>query len=323
MGRHSSDSEEDSRSHRRKKHRRRSSSSSSGCRVTSRKKYGRTKSKSRSPSPSRTRRCRRRSNSSSSYESWKKRSSRSRSAELKRACRSRRSGSRSRARRSLSRHRRSQSHSSGKSNRKRSRSRSKTRDRSRRKTREDRGRDRDRDRDKERGKGRESISDKQGNAGHIKAALEHLTPAEQVKARLQMVLQAAAETDEVLKVKEKKEEEARKKKEEQSTLAEQVKRVKDIEAIESDSFVAQFFTSSRDNKKSTESTESGQDLASTVLSTCDDEQELPNIPTTIQYQENDSLAHLSLFIDKAEAKEKWLHRLITLRQERLMGSPVP
>ncbi|XP_041120830.1 serine/Arginine-related protein 53-like isoform X2 [Polyodon spathula] len=301
MGRHSSDSEEDSRSHRRKKHRRRSSSSSSGCRVTSRKKYGRTKSKSRSPSPSRTRRCRRRSNSSSSYESWKKRSSRSRSAELKRACRSRRSGSRSRARRSLSRHRRSQSHSSGKSNRKRSRSRSKTRDRSRRKTREDRGRDRDRDRDKERGKGRESISDKQGNAGHIKAALEHLTPAEQVKARLQMVLQAA----------------------EQSTLAEQVKRVKDIEAIESDSFVAQFFTSSRDNKKSTESTESGQDLASTVLSTCDDEQELPNIPTTIQYQENDSLAHLSLFIDKAEAKEKWLHRLITLRQERLMGSPVP
>ncbi|RXM31368.1 hypothetical protein EOD39_7091 [Acipenser ruthenus] len=77
----------------------------------------------------------------------------------------------------------------------------------------------------------------------------------------------------------------------QSTLAEQVKRVKDIEAIEGDSFVAQVFISSRDNKKSTESTESGQDLASTVLSTCDDEQELPSIPTAIQYQENDSLAH--------------------------------
>ncbi|RXM28573.1 Myeloid leukemia factor 1 [Acipenser ruthenus] len=101
-----------------------------------------------------------------------------------------------------------------------------------------------------------------------------------------------AETDEVLKAKEKKEEEARKKKEdEQSTLAEQVKRVKDIEAIESDSFVAQVFISTRDNKKSTESTESGQDLACPVLSTCDDEQELPSIPTAIQYQENDSLAH--------------------------------
>ncbi|KAK1162490.1 serine/Arginine-related protein 53-like [Acipenser oxyrinchus oxyrinchus] len=140
----------------------------------------------------------------------------------------------------------------------------------------------------------------------------------------QTCLPARSETDEVLKAKEKKEEEARKKKEdEQSTLAEQVKRVKDIEAIQGDSFVAQVFISSRDNKKSTESTESGQDLASTVLSTCDDEQELPSIPTAIQYQENDSLAHPNLFIDKAEAEEKWLHRLITLRQERLMGSPVP
>lgn len=29
-----------------------------------------------------------------------------------------------------------------------------------------------------------------------------------------------------------------------------------------------------------------------------------------------------LFIEKAEAEEKWFQRLVALRQERLMGSPV-
>ncbi|KAJ8351440.1 hypothetical protein SKAU_G00229160 [Synaphobranchus kaupii] len=53
-----------------------------------------------------------------------------------------------------------------------------------------------------------------GDGANIKAGLEHLTPAEQTKATLQLVLQAAAKTDEVLKAKLKKEEEARKKKEE-------------------------------------------------------------------------------------------------------------
>ncbi|MBN3290799.1 RSRC1 protein, partial [Polypterus senegalus] len=139
---------------------------------------------------------------------------------------------------------------------------------------------------------------------------------------MQMVLQAAARTDEVLKAKEKKEEEAKKKKEEeQTTLADQVKRVKEIEDIESDSFVSQTFKSSRETKKSAESTEVKQDLKSLDLSVLLQKQDL-TIPTMIQYQEDDDLAHPSLFIDKDEAEARWIKRLTTLRQERLMGSPV-
>ncbi|KAL8187930.1 UNVERIFIED_CONTAM: Serine/Arginine- protein 53 [Gekko kuhli] len=47
-----------------------------------------------------------------------------------------------------------------------------------------------------------------------------------------------------------------------------------------------------------------------------------SIPTAIKYQDENSLAHPNLFVDKAEAEERWFQRLIALRQERLMGSPV-
>ncbi|KAJ7420348.1 serine/Arginine-related protein 53 [Willisornis vidua] len=47
-----------------------------------------------------------------------------------------------------------------------------------------------------------------------------------------------------------------------------------------------------------------------------------SIPTAIKYQDDNSLAHPNLFIEKAEAEEKWFQRLVALRQERLMGSPV-
>ncbi|KAI4814813.1 hypothetical protein KUCAC02_005002, partial [Chaenocephalus aceratus] len=88
-------------------------------------------------------------------------------------------------------------------------------------------------------------------AANIKARLEHLTPSEQAKVRMHIVLEAAAKTDEVLKAKvAKREEEARKKVEDAGTsLEEQVRRIKDIEAIESDSFVPQAFKSSRDDIK--------------------------------------------------------------------------
>lgn len=133
---------------------------------------------------------------------------------------------------------------------------------------------------------------------------------------MHLVLQAAAKTDEVLKAKvAKREEEARKKLEEEGTsLEEQVRRIKDIEAIESDSFVPQAFKSSRDDIK-TEPEEvkkesewvSSQDIT---------------LPTSIVYNDIDTLAHPSLFMDKEKAEELWLNRLISLRQERLMGSPV-
>lgn len=145
-----------------------------------------------------------------------------------------------------------------------------------------------------------------------------------------MVLEAAAKADEALKAKEKNEEEAKRRKEEdQTTLVEQVKRVKEIEAIESDSFVQQTFRSSKEVKKSAEPSEvkhaaATSGPASVVADLPSSEKEIdPNsIPTAIKYQDDNSLAHPNLFIEKADAEEKWFKRLIALRQERLMGSPV-
>ncbi|XP_041919039.1 serine/Arginine-related protein 53-like, partial [Alosa sapidissima] len=105
-----------------------------------------------------------------------------------------------------------------------------------------------------------------------------------------------------------------------TTLEEQVRRIKDIEAIESDSFVPQAFKSSRETPKASELVEVKKESVSSDWS----EHQAP-LPTTIVYNDNDgdSLAHPSLFLDKEEAEERWLNRLVALRQERLMGSPVP
>uniref|UniRef100_A0A8I6AQ68 Arginine and serine rich coiled-coil 1 n=1 Tax=Rattus norvegicus TaxID=10116 RepID=A0A8I6AQ68_RAT len=291
MGRRSSDTEEESRSKRKKKHRRRSSSSSSSdSRTYSRKKGGR-RPRSESRSWSRDRQPR-----SHSYE--------------------RRSRSRPRPR--------SHSRSSERSSHRRTRSRS--RDRDRRKVRDKEKREKEKDK----GKDKEAHTIKRGDCGNIKAGLEHLPPAEQAKARLQLVLEAAAKADEALKAKERNEEEAKRRKEEdQATLGEQVKRVKEIEAIESDSFVQQTFRSSKDVKKSVEPSEvkhvtpaSGPASVAADPPSTGKEIDPDSIPTAIKYQDDNSLAHPNLFIEKAEAEEKWFKRLIALRQERLMGSPV-
>ncbi|XP_046754484.1 serine/Arginine-related protein 53 isoform X4 [Gallus gallus] len=305
MGRRSSDTEEENRSRRKKKHRRRSSSSSSSdSRTYSRKKSGR-KSRSRSRSRdvqsrshSYEKRRRHRSSSSSSYGSRRKRS-RSRSRGRGKSYRSQRSRSKSRTRRSRSRPRqRSYSRSSERSSHRRTHSGS--RERERRK-----GREKDKVKEKGKGKEKETCSTKLGDAGNIKAGLEHLTPAEQAKARLQLVLEAA----------------------DQATLVEQVKRVKEIEAIESDSFVPQTFRSSKEVKKSVEPPELKYEPvtvgAGSVEASAPEKETVPaNIPTAIKYQDDNSLAHPNLFIEKAEAEEKWFQRLIAMRQERLMGSPV-
>ncbi|XP_038600707.1 serine/Arginine-related protein 53-like [Tachyglossus aculeatus] len=190
MGRRSSDTEEESRSRRKKKHRRRSSSSSSSDnRTFIHKKSGR-KSRSKSRSWSRDlqsrshsyeKRRRHRSSSSSSYGSRRKRS-RSHSRGRGRSHRSQRSRSKSRVRRSRSRpHPRSHSRSSERSGHRKTHSPS--RERERRKGREKEKR--------EKGKEKEFYNLKRGDSGNIKAGLEHLTPAEQAKARFQMVLEAA------------------------------------------------------------------------------------------------------------------------------------
>ncbi|NXM30632.1 RSRC1 protein, partial [Oxyruncus cristatus] len=190
------------------------------------------------------------------------------------------------------------------------------------------GRDKDKAKDKGKGKDKETYGTKAGDSGNIKAGLEHLTPAEQAKARLQLVLEAAAKADEALKAKERSEEEAKRRKEEdQATLVDQVKRVKEIEAIESDAFVPQTFRSSKEVKKLTEPPELQREPVTVGAGTAEaaaPEKEPPpaSIPTAIKYQDDNSLAHPNLFIEKAEAEEKWFQRLVALRQERLMGSPV-
>lgn len=143
-----------------------------------------------------------------------------------------------------------------------------------------------------------------------------------------MVLQAAAKADEALRAKEKTEEDARKRKEEdQQLLIEQAKRVKEIEAIESDSFIPQIFRSSRDNKAATENIENKHDSAILGTGTLDlfpeeKETEVSSVPTGIKYLDDNAVAHPNLYIEKGEAEERWFKRLTSLRQERLMGSPV-
>ncbi|XP_054651163.1 serine/Arginine-related protein 53 [Dunckerocampus dactyliophorus] len=318
MGRHTSSSDEESRSRKKRKQRRRSSSSSSssssGSRVTGSRSH---RSNRRSRSRSKDRRRKRRSSSSSSHSSSRRR--RSRSGDKGRSHRSHRS--RSRDRRSHSRHRRSRSRSGSRSRRgshSRRRSRSRSRERGNRSRHKGRDRDKDKERDKGRDRGREKSKDKtekKGDAGAMKARLEHLTPAEQAKVRMQMVLQAAAKTDEALKAKlGKQEDEARKKLDTDGTsLEEQVRRIKDIEAIESDSFVQQAFKSSRDGIKPEPVVKQESDRTDPVD---------VHLSTSIVYNETDTLAHPALFLDKDKAEELWLNRLRSLRQERLMGSPV-
>lgn len=118
-----------------------------------------------------------------------------------------------------------------------------------------------------------------------------------------------------------------KKEEEQYSLAEQVKRLWDIEAIESDKFIQQEFKSSRDAKKSADTPEGKRDRTllssgSTGALATDIKQEISEFPVSVKYLDDDSLAHPNMFIDKAVAEEQWFKRLISLRQERLMGSPV-
>ncbi|NXY10380.1 RSRC1 protein, partial [Pteruthius melanotis] len=174
------------------------------------------------------------------------------------------------------------------------------------------GRDKDKAKEKGKGKEKETHGAKAGDSANIKAGLEHLV----------------TKADEALKAKERSEEEAKRRKEEdQATLVDQVKRVKEIEAIESDAFVPQSFRSSKEVKKSTEPPEVQHEPVSVGAGTSEaaaPEKEPPaaHIPTAIKYQDDNSLAHPNLFIEKAEAEEKWFQRLVALRQERLMGSPV-
>ncbi|PWA20408.1 hypothetical protein CCH79_00003832 [Gambusia affinis] len=99
-----------------------------------------------------------------------------------------------------------------------------------------------------------------------------------------------------------------------TSLEEQVRRIKDIEAIESDSFVPQAFKSSRDDTKVVAAQKKQESESAPPQDY--------SLPISIVYDDSGTLAHPSLFMDKETAEDLWLRRLISLRQERLMGSPV-
>ncbi|XP_016145503.1 serine/Arginine-related protein 53-like [Sinocyclocheilus grahami] len=202
----------------------------------------------------------------------------------------------------------------------RSHSGNRDRDRGQRRTR-DRDRTRDRTKDKETDKAKDK--EKQRKTGNIKAGLEHLTSSSYTTVLLPL-LEASTKTDEALKAKESMREEKTTQEEDEMSLAEQVRRIKDIEAIESDSFVPQAFKSSWDATKVTEASEIKNE-AETI------KEEVTLLPGSIMYTDSNTLAHpnltgslalLPLFVDAEEAESVWLNRLISLRQERLMGSPV-
>lgn len=48
----------------------------------------------------------------------------------------------------------------------------------------------------------------------------------------------------------------------------------------------------------------------------------PRVPSPLRLLTCRLCAFLQLFMDKEKAEELWLSRLMSLRQERLMGSPV-
>ncbi|TRZ11211.1 hypothetical protein HGM15179_015883 [Zosterops borbonicus] len=108
-------------------------------------------------------------------------------------------------------------------------------------------------------------------------------------------IRTSAKADEALKAKERSEEEAKRRKEEdQASLLDQVKRVKEIEAIESDAFVPQTFRSSKEVKKSTEAPEAQQEpvnVGTGAPEAAEKEPPAANIPTAIKYQDDNSLAH--------------------------------
>ncbi|CAL8335360.1 unnamed protein product [Boreogadus saida] len=72
-----------------------------------------------------------------------------------------------------------------------------------------------------------------------------------------------------------------------TSLEEQVRRIKDIEAIESDSFVPQAFKSSRDDIKVEPAEVKQEDPSEAPV-------EVAVLPTSIRYNDTDNLAHPSV-----------------------------
>ncbi|KAK2538530.1 Rsrc1 [Columba guinea] len=183
------------------------------------------------------------------------------------------------------------------------------------------GRDREKGKEKGKGKEKETCGTKPGDCGNIKAGLEHLTPAEQAKARLQLVLEAAECV-------------IRKCSclwhwlsfgglvhPELSFHSRQIAGHYGlilflVELV----LLALQFQSTEPPDLPYEPVTVGAGAAD--ASAPEKDPAPASIPTAIKYQDDNSLAHPNLFIEKAEAEEKWFQRLIALRQERLMGSPV-
>uniref|UniRef100_UPI00358F39E9 serine/Arginine-related protein 53-like n=1 Tax=Myxine glutinosa TaxID=7769 RepID=UPI00358F39E9 len=277
--------------------------------------------------------------SSSTFSSSSSSSSRSPSLRRRSSSLSTHSGSgsshsaRKRGRRSRSRDKSHRVNKSGsRTHSRRSRSRKHRRSRSRRRH-ETRGK-----RSERKDKPPSTVAKKEDICASI-PGFENLSPAEQVKLRMQKAIEAAAKTDEVLKTREQEKElEKKKQQEEVKVSAEQeLNRAYSVAAIESDSFTPAVFVSSRENKAQISleeqhvaaiyggGGEAGANISEgseAAALTTSEKPELASIPTGIVYRDMEAVEEPGLWHDERAAVERWWRRLKSLRQDRLLGTPV-
>ncbi|BFZ25846.1 hypothetical protein BsWGS_28885 [Bradybaena similaris] len=334
MGRYRSDDSDDEysrRSRKKKKRRSRSSSSSSQLSHVSDSRSKKSKKKYRRSSRSRSRSVNRK------YASRSSRKSRSPSLD-KYVSRKRRSDSRSPDRRSSRRSRsppskRARSRSKSASSRKRRslsksrRSRSASRDRRRKSYSRERSHSGDRTSSVRSSVDRRKVAGQLPGSPRSKgqfmsetAAAEfiEMTLAEQAEERLRQAMKAATSADEKLKARSFLETSA------QSLHTDAQNFAASVSAIESDSFVASSFKSSRSTKIKEEAPDSGMShddaiFGSLAISGFTLTPDPDNKPIQL---DPDSIMHPSLYCDPGEKMERWISRLAQLRRRKLEGDVI-
>ncbi|XP_045199637.1 serine/Arginine-related protein 53-like [Mercenaria mercenaria] len=277
MGRYSSDSEEEKKK-RKKKKKKRSRSRSRSESIESRHSTKPKKSKKK-----------------------KKRRSRSRS----------RSPDRYRRSRSRSYDRRSRSRSRDRYRSRYSRSRSWSRDRRRRRSRSYDSHSRSSRRSRSYSPERKSRKNRSSNEREDPCAnipgFAEMTPAEQAKIRMHMALKAAAAADEKLKGDVTKSHSS-------TSLHDSMAFSQAIQDIESSSFAASSFKSSRGDRKEEKSVKDDFTFGTAGELKLDSQRK----PVLVDV-ENEDLAHPSLYTDPEEKLDQWIQKLAAMRRKKLEG----
>ncbi|CAG5129073.1 unnamed protein product [Candidula unifasciata] len=316
MGRYrseDSDDEHSRKSKKRKKRRSRSSSSSSQLSHISNSRSKKSRKKHRRSSRSRSRSRDRKHVSRSS------RRSRSKSPD-RYSSRKRRSDSRSPGRKSSKRGRtRSKSPSSRKrrSYSRSRRSRSPSRDRRKKSDSRERSYSADRASSTRSSVDRHKATGQPAGSPRLKGYVCH-TLAEQAEERLRQAMKAATSADEKLQARSATESLG-------SYLYSDTKSfAASVSAIESDSFVASSFKSSRSTKIKEEAPESGMSHDDAIFGSLaiSGFTLMPDPDTKPIQLDPDSIMHPSLYCDPQEKMERWISRLVQLRRRKLEGDVI-